>query len=242
MIFQRGMGPFFYLAMDFKKRDEMRQRADQIAHVPGNWGFKVNDDYIDVVGHQTAVDDFRPYGRSLFFDKKLLKGSRRMINIVKELNEIGGVDFTNIFAIAAGDLKKTIDATKDGPTKILTLTLLTHMSDEECRRIFRRSFPSQVKILAEIAQEAGSSGALIPGTCLKACRDLQLIKTVTAIRPEWYVSKKANPQKQDVTHQFAVKNGAEIIIGGSPVWDTPSPVDSLKRILEEMQNTWIGYT
>jgi len=230
--------PFLYVAMDFTGNDEMRYRTDQIAIVQGDWGLKINDDYISTHSPEITANHMKPYGKSLFFDMKLLKGSRRMINIIKELNTIGGIDFTNIFAVVGNDLKKVIDATGNGETGILALTLLTHLGNDECKKIYRRSFPGQVKVLAEIASDAGCPGALIPGTCLKAVKHLNFIKAVTAIRPEWYQSKKANPQKQDVTPQQAIKDGANILIAGSPIWDTPSPTDSLRRILDEMSDAY----
>ncbi|MCK4554545.1 orotidine 5'-phosphate decarboxylase [Candidatus Parcubacteria bacterium] len=226
---------FLYVAMDFMDEAEMLRAAEMLAVVEGNFGFKVNDDYISKYTAKRAVGGLTQFNRRIFADTKMFKGRRRMINTVNELAEIGGVEYTNIFALVGHKmLKKVVQATKDSGVGILGITILTHMDEDYCQEMFRRSLPDAVRFLAEVSQDSGCSGIILPGTCLDAVKDMSIKKVVPGIRPIWYESKKANPQAQIVTPKPAVKHGADILVAGSPVWDTSNPVDSLKRILDEM--------
>ncbi|MFH1428058.1 MAG: orotidine 5'-phosphate decarboxylase / HUMPS family protein [Patescibacteria group bacterium] len=223
--------------MDFTDMSDMVQWAETLAPVEGNWGFKVNDDFLNKYTPLVAIEALKPFKKRIFADTKMFKGTRRMINIARELGEIGGVQYTNVFALVGRKmLKKVVEGTKDCGVEILALTVLTHMDEEYCQEMFGRSLSDSVKLFAEIAHKAGCAGAVLPGTCLAEVQDMSLVKVVPGIRPVWYESKKANPQDQTVTPAMAVKAGADELVTSSPIFDTENPIDSLKRILEEMDS------
>lgn len=231
--------PFFYLAMDFMDADIMQRNAELVAPVTGNWGFKANDDYVSKYTAPVAMSHLSPFEKSIFVDLKLLKGKRRMINQVKELGKTGVVDFTNIYALAGDELLgDTVAATRDTGVDIMALTVLTHMTEAYCRKYFRRSLVESVAMFTQTAVDAKCAAVLAPATALDDIKNIQILRASPGIRPSWYVSKKANQQEQEATPTEAVNAGTDILIGFSPVWDTPAPVDSLKRILDEMNDAW----
>ena len=89
--------------------------------------------------------------------------------------------------------------------------------------------------MADYAYDSGCPGIILPGTCLEVVRHIPILKVSPGIRPSWYVGKKANQQSQEVEPATIIKNGGNTAVVGSPVWDTDNPVDSLKRILDEME-------
>jgi orotidine-5'-phosphate decarboxylase len=236
---QLNGNPFFYLAMDFMDQDVMLRNAELVAPVQGNWGFKVNDDYVSKYTAPVAMSHLGPFGKSIFVDLKLFKGKRRMINQIKELGKTGVVDFTNIYALVGDELlTDTFEATKDTGVDIMVLTVLTHMTEEYCRKYFQRSLGESVRMFTETAVDAHCPAVLAPATGLDSIRDIQILKASPGIRPSWYKSKKANQQEQEATPTEAVDSGADILIAYSPVWDTDAPVDSLMRILDEMNEAY----
>ena len=232
---KRTEKPFLYVAMDFMEEDLMLYWAEKFALVEGNFGFKVNDDYLNKYTAERAVNELKGFNRQIFADKKMFKGVRRMINSALELSTIGGVEFTNVFALVGQKmLNKVVDGVQGSGIDILALTILTHMDENYCKQMFRRSLSEAVRMFAQIAKDAGCPGIILPGTCLKYVEDFDLIKVVPGIRPKQYQGGKANPQSQIVTPGQAVRDDADILVAGSPIFDTENPVDSLKRILEEM--------
>jgi len=211
--------------------------ADLIASVEGNFGMKINDDYANSRTPSAAIADVAPYGKDLFVDYKLMKGKTRMINMVNELGTIGGVHFTNIYVLAGKLLRATIKETKESGVSILGITILTHMDEAYCQRTFRRSLQESVLFLTEDARDYGCAGVVMPGTCLDAVKDISLIKVIPAIRPTWYVGKKANQQEQPVTPSDVFRFPNTVAVAGSPIWDTEYPADSLMRILDEINDT-----
>lgn len=228
--------PMLYVAMDFMERDQMLRAADLIAPVQGDFGFKINDDYVTKYTPEKAIADLAPYGRNIFVDLKLFKGKNRMINQVNELASTSAVSFTNIYVLAGKLLKKTVEQTKESGVGILGITILTHMDEEYCQFFFQRSLQKTVELMTEYAYAAGCPGVILPGTCLEAVKEIPILKVSPGIRPRWYVSKKANQQSQEVEPATIIKNGGNTAVAGSPIWDTENPVDSLMRILEEMEN------
>ena len=225
-----------YAAMDFTGRDQMLRAADLIAPVQGDFGFKVNDDYVTTYTPEKAIADLSPYGKNIFVDYKLLKGTTRMINQVKELAKTGAVNFTNVYVLAGNMLKKVVEKTQGLGVGILGITILTHMDEAYCQFFFQRSLQETVRMMTEYAHASGCPGVILSGTCLKTVRDIPILKVSPGIRPAWYKSKKANPQSQEVEPAMIIKNGGDTAVVGSPIWDTENPTDSLKRILDEMND------
>ncbi|HLM83926.1 MAG TPA: orotidine 5'-phosphate decarboxylase / HUMPS family protein [Candidatus Bathyarchaeia archaeon] len=226
--------PLVYLAMDFTRQDDMLRAADLIAPVQGDFGFKVNDDYVTSRTPQGAIADLAPYSKNLFVDYKLMKGGTRMKNQVLELGSIGHVNFTNIYVLAGPLLEKTIKKTQDCGVGILGITVLTHFDEDYCQLFFKRSLVETVKLMTEYAYKSSCPGVILPGNCLEAVKHIPIHKVSPGVRPSWYVGKKPNQQAQEVEPATIIKAGGNTAVVGSPVWDTPDPVESLKRILDEM--------
>ncbi|MBI3638612.1 hypothetical protein HY227_02610 [Candidatus Wolfebacteria bacterium] len=91
-----------------------------------------------------------------------------------------------------------------------------------------------VNVLSNMALENGCHGVILPGTTLHAVTDLNCIKFNPAIRPLWFNDPRANSQKQIMSPEEAIKNGATIVSGGSPVFGSPDPALALRKILEEI--------
>lgn len=229
------MKPLLLNALDdlAGKEERTLKVAEQLSKVEGNFGFKVNLDYLlnPEKGLKALLGPIQQFGRPVFSDLKMWNGTRTMTSVIENLVVLG-VDYLNVYALADELLPKAIKITEGTKTKVLGLTVLTHFSEAYCQKHFRRSLPETVRHFAEVAVEAGCHGIILPGTALEAVADLDTIKVVPGVRPTWY---KDTRHEEEVEPRVAAEKGADVLVCGSPIMKSDSPVDALRRILTEIQ-------
>jgi orotidine-5'-phosphate decarboxylase len=228
--------PFLFVALDDldKKEKETLETAEKLSDIEGNFGFKVNLDYLlkyGFDGFNSAIKKIQCFGRPVFADLKMWNGTRTMRSVIEMLvaNE---VDYLNVYALADNLLPEAIKATEGSKTKVLGLTVLTHFSDEYCRKWFKRSLKETVRLTAEVAIERGCHGIILPGTALEVVQDLRTIKVVPGVRPKWF---KDTRHAEEIEPKAAVEKDANILVCGSPIMKATDKIEALKRILEEMK-------
>lgn len=229
------MKPLLLIALDdlAGKEEKTLKVAEQLSKVEGNFGFKVNLDYLlnPEKGLKTLLAPIQQFGCPVFSDLKMWNGTRTMASVIENLIALG-VDYLNVYALADELLPKAIQITEGTKTKVLGLTVLTHFNEAYCQKHFRRSLPETVRHFAEVAVEAGCHGIILPGTALEAVVDLDTIKVVPGVRPTWY---KDTRHEEEIEPRVAAEKGADILVCGSPVMKSENPVDALLRILAEIQ-------
>jgi len=228
------MKPFLFIALDglVEKEKETLIVAEQLTSVSGNFGFKINLDYLLKKGFKAALEPIQQFGRPVFADLKMWNGTRTMASVIENLAAMG-VDYLNVYALADDLLPKAIRITEGTKTKVLGLTVLTHFSETYCQKHFKRSLQETVRHFAEIAVEADCHGIILPGTTLEVVADLDTIKVVPGIRPNWY---KDTRHKEEVELRVAIEKGADILVCGSPIMKSRNPVKVLKKVLSEINS------
>ena len=226
------MKPFLFIALDglAKEEKETLSIAEQLASISGNFGFKINLDYILKKGFKNALKPIQQFGRPVFADLKMWNGTRTMVSVIENLVAMK-VDYTNVYVLADDLLPKTIRIAEGTKTKVLGLTVLTHFNKNYCQKHFRRSLLETIQHFAEIAVKAGCHGVILPGTTLEAVKNLNIIKVVPGVRPSWYKDAR---HKEEVEPRVAIKKGADIIVCGSPIMKSRDPVRALEKILSEI--------
>lgn len=234
------MKPFLFVALDglAKRERETLKIAEQFSNIEGNFGFKVNLDYLlnPVISLGKALQNVQQFGRPVFADLKMWNGTRTMTSVIVNLVNME-VEYLNVYALADDLLPKAIQIVKGSETKVLGLTVLTHYTEDYCQKHFRRSLGETVRHFAEVAIKAGCHGIILPGTALEIVQNLETIKVVPGVRPEWYEDTR---HKQIVTPRKAILDGADIIVVGSPITKTENPPESLEKILAEIEQAIIS--
>lgn len=229
------MKPLLLNALDdlVGKEKKTLKVAEQLSKVEGNFGFKVNLDYLlnPKKGLKALLAPIQQFGRPIFSDLKMWNGTRTMASVIENLVALG-VDYLNVYALADELLPKAIQITEGTKTKVFGLTVLTHFNEAYCQKHFRRSLPETVRHFAEVAVEAGCHGIILPGTALEAVAYLDTIKVVPGIRPIWY---KDTRHEEEIESRVATQKGASVLVCGSPIMKSGNPVDALRRILAEIQ-------
>lgn len=231
--------PFLFVGLDYEKPEEVLAFAKELAEVKGEFGFKLNLDFIINAAfsgnsHLRKVLDL---GKETFVDLKMWNGRRTMVSIVNDLIKVG-VDYTNVYAEAGEPfVRAVVDTTKEKRTKILGLTVLTHYDDEHCQRNYGCSLREAIRRFSKIAHSAGCHGIIVPGTMLNEVRDLEIEKLVPAVRPDWFGITGDNYQRQEALIREAIEGGANLLVCSSPIRRgyNGSRRDALLKTLEEIE-------
>lgn len=229
------MNPFLFVALDdlTTKEEKTLSIAEQLSYREGNFGFKLNLDYLlnRTKNLTVVINSVQEFNRPVFVDIKMLNGTRTMKSVIQNLVDLE-VDYLNVYALADGLLPKAIEITEGTKTKVLGLTVLTHFNEAYCQKHFKRSLAETVRHFSEVAVEAGCHGIILPGTTLNVVKDINVIKVVPGVRPKWYEDDR---HEEEIEPGDAVKNGADILVAGSPIMKTKYPAISLQKILSEMK-------
>lgn len=224
--------PVFWLALDFSTADEVRQVIEALRDVEGEYGCKIN---LDLFMREPTIVRWilEQAKRPVFVDMKMWNGPRTMTSVVESVADSGAC-MTNAYALADDLLLKAVKAAHSRGVMLLGVTVLTHYTEEYCKRVFCRPLCGTVRMLAEMALYAGCDGYILPGTTLCEVNDLSGIKFNPAVRPEWFQDPGANHQKQFMTPRDALLAGSNMISCGSPVFGSTNPSENLSRILREV--------
>jgi orotidine-5'-phosphate decarboxylase len=225
-----------YVALDNDEQSANLSLVERISEVSGMFGYKINADHYSLWG-LPYVQELQRYRRPVFVDLKLNNGSRTMTRTLAPLAEVG-VNHTNVWALADRLITPTVEALRrieGSQLKVLGVTVTSRFDDDFCKRNFGRSLEDSVRHFTSVALDVGCDGVILPGTCLKAIRDIDAVKLVSGIRPA-NLGGDSSQQREVVTPHEAIENGADILVCGSPVYSSVDPVAALRSILEQMNS------
>lgn len=196
------------------------------------WGFKVNDLLVDE-GVQ-IVKELKQFGR-VFADPKLYDIPNTVNNSIRKL-DAAQCDLITIHA--SGGAKMIEAATKAAShAKILCVTALTSLSNEETSLVYKRTAKECVLDFAKIALNAGAYGIVCSPEeleMLSAYPDLSsLARVVPGIRPTWY--GKADDQTRISTPEVAIARGATLLVVGRPIIEASDPLEACRKLNAEIQ-------
>lgn len=129
-------------------------------------------------------------------------------------------------------------------TRVLAVTVLTSLSDDDTNVIFGAPAHTRVVDFALLAAEAGVDGVVcspqeleVLKKAIESSPQLKKLAYVTpGVRPTWAA---ANDQKRVMTPGNAIAAGADYLVIGRPITNPPahigSPVDAAMHIAEELR-------
>ena len=128
-------------------------------------------------------------------------------------------------------------------TKVLGVTVLTSLSEEELKKtlLLREGITMKELVLhrARMAKDAGCAGVVCSGHELSLIREQfgkGLMTVVPGVRPLWSLVE-GDDQRRIVTPRDAALRGADYIVVGRPVRDAKDPVGAIEKILKEINMT-----
>ncbi|MEL6413488.1 MAG: orotidine-5'-phosphate decarboxylase [Pseudomonadota bacterium] len=177
------------------------------------------------------------HGKRIFMDMKLFDIGATIENAVRGLAQFD-LDFLTVH----GD-PHVVRAAKEGasgkPMKILAVTILTSLDrdDLDAAMITEGDMADLVVTRAQRAFEAGADGVIaspLEAAMIRALSEAEGKLIVTpGVRPE---GSQKGDQKRIATPAQAIKDGADHIVVGRPIWAAPSPREAASAILSQISD------
>ena len=181
----------------------------------------------------SAVDEARRHASTLFLDLKLHDIPNTVAGAVASVRSLGA-DLVTVHA-AGGQpmLEAAVDAA--GETKIVAVTLLTHLGEAELAALDLDG-PGAVRVRnwARLAHRSGCSGAVCSPQELEVLRPAlpsPFLLVTPGIRPE---GSGHDDQRRVATPAEAVAAGSDLLVIGRPLTRAADPAAALERLAVEL--------
>ena len=120
----------------------------------------------------------------------------------------------------------------DYPTKIIAVTVLTSLSDEDGQHIYNQPVELKVEQFFDDAKEAEVDGVVCSPLEIKAAKKRGLFTVVPGIRPVWFSDQ--GDQKRVGTPKEAIEDGADLLVIGRAITKAKYPVEAVKQTVDEI--------
>jgi orotidine-5'-phosphate decarboxylase len=216
---------------------DARSALDLVQRLEGTctW-FKVGLELFVAAG-PAVLDPILKRGHSVFLDLKLHDIPNTVAGAVRSAVGLGA----RMLTLHAGGgpamltaARKALDAAAS-PPQLLAVTMLTSMDTEQMTAVgFERSPSDEVKLLAQMAFNAGMRGFVCSPQEVAAVRALAgpaATLVVPGIRP---AGADAGDQKRIATPAETLRMGASYLVVGRPITQAADPAAAAAAIVNEM--------
>lgn len=149
----------------------------------------------------------------------------------------------NVHAAGGGDMMRAAAEAVDGRAKLIAVTVLTSLSDDDLWSIGfdpARDAHEHAANLARLAASAGLDGVVCSPrdvAAIKAATATNFLKVVPGIRPADALSQD---QKRIATPREALVAGADILVIGRPITGAEDPAKAARDIAASLEHAHAG--
>jgi len=222
----------------YRSRKNVRMKIMEIAEKLRGTGviIKVNS-ALRALGYD-LIDELHALDLRVFADLKLIDTPKTMEFDGKFLREAQPYMVTAMCCDGVDGLRaleQEIPA-----TKVLGVTVLTTLDEEDCQGIFGCSTKAGVLRFARMAQLAGISDLILSPkeaeVITKRRSELKLELNTPNIRPEWaHVEGDDQNEDRKMTPREAIVAGATRVVIGRPITGADNPLKAVHRTLQEIE-------
>ena len=227
------------VALDVPDREGALRLVEQLSGVAGM--FKIGSQLFTAEGPQ-LVRQIVTSGERVFLDLKFhdipntvagaVESAARLGVSILNVHTLGGSEMMRAAGHAVGD-RGLLWITRPA---VLGVTVLTSMDRADLADVgIPSDLSSEVVRLATLARDAGLDGIVASPHEIRLIRECitaeRFIILTPGIRPKWL--EKAD-QKRIATPGDAIRDGADFIVVGRAITDSPDPRAAAERILEEI--------
>ncbi len=229
------MNDSIIVALDGMPKNRALKMAMLLSGKPGLWGFKLND-LLGEYGY-SVIAEIGQYGR-VFADPKQHDVPPTGMNFGRKLLEYSP-SLVTVHASAGPEFMMKFGEGLGGMSKVLAVTVLTSMSEEQCQLTYGGSVKATVLKFSRWAKLAGAPQVVCSARDFSVFDDnleIKDLKKVTpAIRPLWYQELKPDfdYQRRKTTAKDAVEGGSDLQVIGTPIITAEDPVEALRLTVEE---------
>ena len=220
------------VALDFPNEKEALTLVDQLD--PSRCRLKVGKELFTRSGPD-FVKNLVNKNYDVFLDLKF----HDIPNTVARACQAGadlGVWMINVHAMGGRKmLEAAREALPSSSTKLIAVTVLTSMGEEDLKEIGLNNTPAQqVKQLAALTNDCGLDGVVCSPQEIALLRedlDKSFELVTPGIRPEWSVT---GDQKRIMTPAQAIEAGSNYLVIGRPITQAEHPMQALEKIEKEL--------
>ncbi len=173
----------------------------------------------------------------IFLDLKLHDIPATVERAMRSVAELG-VDLATVHCGESSDMLKAAAAGGGGRVRVLGVTVLTSVSEEDFLASgFQVKIPELVIRRAVMAKTAGLSGIVCSGLEVERIKSVcgsEFLCVTPGIRPAWE-TVAGDDQQRVSTPGGAVKNGSDYLVIGRPIRDAETPEIAARMISEEIE-------
>lgn len=230
------------LALDLEDISKVKELVgalkDQVAY------FKVGSQMFTRFG-PVIVDAIKEQGGKIFLDLKYHDISNTCALTAREVVRLGVGMFNVHISGGSQMMRRTHEEAVESAMKanldvpiILGVTVLTSLGQEEIEALgIRMEIARLVPHLALMAKEAGLDGVVASPREIRSIREAcgsSFLIVTPGIRPR-SSCLETDDQKRVMTPGDAVRLGADYLVVGRPILQSPDPVAMARLIIEEMR-------
>lgn len=222
------------IALDFSDRSRLEKLLGELE--PLDITFKVGLELYTALGAE-VFSLLSAFKKPLFLDLKFNDIPNTVKKTVLNFSFLDPL-FIDMHATAGfAAIKAAADAVHENftDTKLLAVTLLTSLDQSDLGNMRIGDRRSTVLKLAEMAKNAGADGVVCSPDEASPIRTLQGDDFII-VTPGIRSVASSDDQKNTASAQAAIKAGANYIVVGRPITESPDPRKAAEDILEE-----IGY-
>ncbi|HHG75401.1 MAG TPA: orotidine-5'-phosphate decarboxylase [Persephonella sp.] len=228
-----SLKPQLALALDVKNSKEAFDILNQIE----------GERIIIKIGYQLFIKEgsgfvkkVKEMGFRIFLDLKLHDIPNTVYNGVKSAVEIGA-DYLTLHTLGGKEMmERAVEAKKGSDLKLLGVTILTSHSEDYLKYLGTRYSLDQLALkLAKTAVSLGVDGVVSSPFEVRKLKE-EIEKDFICVTPGIRFSKTDDDQKRAATPEFAVKEGADILVIGRPIIKAENKKELIKEIHRILQN------
>jgi len=229
--FQKTLITPFFTALDFDDLDKIQETIESVQ--PYSNYFKIGLEAVTKFGVSNLVEILKKYNSQVFLDIKIHDIPNTVAGAVRSAEQIGA-DFVTIHSTTGKKaLEEAVKNVKN--IKLLGVSILTSIDDDECLEIYGKNTEEKVLERASVLNQVGFYGMVCSAKEAKMIRskpEFDNLKLVTpGIRPSF--SQKGD-QARIMTPAEAVKEGVDYMVIGRPITQHQYPAVAAKMILKEI--------
>ena len=182
--------------------------------------------------------EIKAMGFNIFLDLKLHDIPNTVAKAIDSLSEVS-IDLLTIHAIGGSEMCQFAAKARDASNpnlKLLAVTVLTSMNEAQLEQLnIHTSVESQVQTLAKLSTQSGIDGIVaspLELAMLRSALDPSTLIVTPGIRPR---GADLNEQKRVMTPEEASKLGANFIVVGRPILNSPNPSEAVQSILMSLK-------
>jgi len=226
--------PRIIVALDFSSAEDALRLAEKLE--PRLCRLKVGKELFTAAG-PNLVETLMLKGFDIFLDLKFHDIPNTVANACKAAAKLG-VWMINVHALGG---RKMLMAAREvipqGSTKLIAVTLLTSMDQNDLADIGLQGSPEQiVERLARLAKDCALDGvvcsALEAGN-LRQQMGQDFCLVTPGIRPS---NDRADDQKRVTTPRQAIQNGSNYLVIGRPITQADDPLFMCQQLNSEISN------